>query len=186
LAKCTLDLNHPYFINAIRGTENDPAFQEGLRTLKKKVEAEHTCCNHVIQPMPGYPNCQNKIWKYDWAPTDQHSAKRKSYRMVIIVPDPSSSPLNLIAATFYAKNTIDQLSKKQLARILATVTAPTTNEIGLPASEAEQFKRVEKNSGSMISICMSCGETVADSVALIDIEASERQHQSQCPGAIIA
>lgn len=66
MARCTIDLSHPQFqaaLESLRKKHNDLA--EGLEKAKEKIEAEHTACNLVVQPMPGYPDCQGKIWKYD-------------------------------------------------------------------------------------------------------------------------
>jgi hypothetical protein len=161
LAKCTLDLNHPYFLRAIGSSTDGQELPEGLKAAKEKIEAEHTSCHHVVQQMPGYPQCQNKIWKYDWSPPGQRSKNRKCWRMVVIVPDPTHQPYRLIAAAIYGKNAPDQLSNKQLAKIFAAVTA-------LPAAhspnEEEQFQHVAKDGGSTLSLCRSCGETIASQV----------------------
>jgi hypothetical protein len=184
LAQCTLDLNHPYFQNSISANDSDLTFHEGLRTLKAKVEAEHTSCNHVVQPMPGYPNCQNKIWKYDWSPPDQRAARRKVWRMVVIVPEPFARPLKLIAAQVYCKGSTDQLTNKRLASILAAITAPVSAELGLPEARLPLFRRVVKSNAKTISVCLDCGETVVESATLEDINGAEGLHQ--CPGPITA
>jgi hypothetical protein len=180
LAQCTLDLNHPYFQNSISGSNDDLDFHEGLRILKSKIEAEHTSCNHVVQPMPRYPDCQDKIWKYDWSPVGQHSANRKSWRMVVVVPDPSARPLYLIAAAVYPKNRTDQLSAKQLAKTLAKVTAQASE--GLPSAEPERFRHVVRMDGVSVSVCLECGETVAESPQPTDLPDKEQLHE--CPGPI--
>jgi hypothetical protein len=182
LAQCKLDLNHPYFQNSIGNSNDDLDFHEGLRILKSKVEAEHTSCYHVVQPMPGYPDCQNKIWKYDWSPVGQHATKRKSWRMVVIVPDPSFRPFQLIAAAVYPKNRTDQLSTKQLAKILASVTQPAPEEI--QQEEPERFKRIVKLNGVFVSVCTDCGETVAESEHPSAMRDGEDAHD--CPGPITA
>lgn len=184
MAQCTLDLNHPYFQASISGNANDLSFYEGLQTLKAKVEAEYTSCNQVVQPMPGYPDCKDKIWKYDWSPPNQRAARRKLWRMVVVVPDPNSRPYNLIAAQVYSKSSRDQLSPKRLAAILAAVTAPISNESGVAEVRTPVFTRVLKYDGNTISVCSDCGETVAEFEGLELIDAGERGHI--CPGPITA
>ena len=175
MAKCTLDLSHPYFKKAVGTFQDDPNFAEGLESLKKKVEAEHTCCHWNVQPMKGYPDCQEKIWKYDWSPPGDRSAGRKSWRIVVIVPDPSTKPYRLIAATVYAKNQTSQLSVKELARILAGITAPEMN--AGEQSAPELFKHVIQDDGQTRSLCLGCCEAVAISFDIQAIEEGQRQHK---------
>jgi hypothetical protein len=175
LAKCTLDLSHPYFKKAVGAFQNDPAFAEGLQNLKNKVEAEHTCCHWVVQPMKGYPDCQGKIWKYDWSPPGDRSAGRKSWRMVVVVPDPSARPYRLVAATVYAKNKTSQLSVKELAKILAAVTTPEV-DTGKQA-DPELFRHMIQDDGQTRSLCLVCCESVAVSFDSQAIEDGQRQHK---------
>ena len=175
MAKCTLDLSHPYFKRTLIDFQDDPTFLEGLEILRKKVEAEHTCCHWNVQPMKGYPDCQGKIWKYDWAPPGDRSADRKSWRMVVIVPDPLTKPYRLIAATVYAKNQTGQLSIKGLARILAAVTAIEVDTV--QKSAPALFKHVVQDDGQTRSLCLSCCETVAVSFDIQAIEELQRKHR---------
>jgi hypothetical protein len=132
--------------------------------------------------MPGYPDCQRKIWKYDWSPAGQHSANRKSWRMVVIVPDPDTQPYRLIAAAVYAKNRTDQLSSRELAKILASVLRPVSRLRA--ALDEERFMHIRRGDGQMRSICYACGETVAVSFDMAEIDESDQQHP--CPGPITA
>ena len=183
MAKCTLDLSHPNFQKCLGSNQNSPAFMDGLRTMKSKVEAEHTSCHWVVQPMPGYPHCSGKIWKYDWSPTGQRSSTRKSWRLIVIVPDPHSHPLRLIAAGFYDKASTAQLSNKELALTFAKIVNPDTDP---PASDSPAFHRVEKSDGSTVSICRVCGETAADSKVARELDAGEESHKRACTGPITA
>ena len=86
-----------------------------MAAARRLIEANHDSCHRVVQPMgKKYPQCQDKIWKYDWAPSDSRSSTRKSWRMVVIVPEPYSQPYHIIAATVYAKNAVSQLTVQQL------------------------------------------------------------------------
>ena len=173
MAQCSLDLSHPAFQRVISAFKDDPGFSEGLQELKRKVEAEHTSCNRVVQPMPKYPDCQNKIWKYDWSPAGARSAHRKSWRIVVIVAEPTVQPYRLIAVAVYAKNQTAQLSTRELARIFAAATKPT----GECSPEVpERFHHVKQGDGDTRSLCMDCGETVAVSFQLPDIEDGQNKH----------
>jgi hypothetical protein len=125
LARCILDFSHPHFQRAIKNLRaGHPDFEEGLEKAQKKIQDDHTLCGHVVQDMPGYPECEGKIWKYDWAPPSVRSARRKAYRLVVIVPDPTVIPYQLIAGGAYQKSTTSQLGAEQLADIFRAITAP--------------------------------------------------------------
>jgi hypothetical protein len=106
--------------------------------------------------------------------------------MVVIVPDPVAKPLMLIAAQVYCKSSTDQLTNKRLAAILAAITASTPFKAGTSETRELKFRHVVNSNGNTISVCIDCGDTVANTVVVIDIEASEQQHQSQCSGPITA
>jgi hypothetical protein len=116
------------------------------------------------------------------SPVGQHATKRKSWRMVVVVPDPSVRPLHLIAAAVYPKNRTDQLSTKQLAKILASVTQPAPEET--PQVEPERFTRVVRMDGVFVSVCLECGETVAESPQPSAMRDREDIHE--CSGPITA
>lgn len=175
MAKCTLDLSHPYFRKAVGSFQDDPSFLKGLETLQRKVEAEHTCCHWNVQPMKGYPDCQGKIWKYDWSPPGDRSAGRKSWRIVVVVPDPLTQPYRLIAATVYAKNQTSQLSVKELTRIFTAITSPTVEAGKQP--EPELFRHVIQDDGQTRSLCLGCCEAVAISFDAQVIEDGQQQHK---------
>lgn len=179
LAKSILDLNHPYFEKFL--PRNDPQFTEGLERAKRLIEADHTACHWVVQPMGSkYPQCQNKIWKYDWAPVGAHCSTRKSWRLIAIIPEPEVIPYHIIAATVYAKGDKDQLSLKQLAAIFASVTALSS----LPDKTQESgknFRRVSNGDGRIRSLCGDCGESVSVSSDENELEHGENCHQCTEP-----
>ena len=180
MAKSTLYLGHPYFQKAISSNLSDPQFMEGLTEAQRLIEANHDACHRVVQPMgKKYPQCHGKIWKYDWAPSGSRSSTRKSWRMVVIVPDPLSQPYYIIAATVYAKSTVSELTLKQLATIFAAVTSSPR-----PQSQQETesgFRRVSNGDGKTRSLCITCGESV--SVSAVHQELQEGEEQHQCSGS---
>jgi hypothetical protein len=180
LAKSTLDLDHPYFQKAIRKLQSDPQFTEGLVEAQRLIEANHEACHRVVQPMgKKYPECHDRIWKYDWAPSGSRSATRKSWRMVVIVPDPFSPPYYLIGATVYAKSSVSELALNQLAAIFAAVTGPTVPQ---DQQEEPKFKRVPNGDGMIRSLCIACGESLSVSAFSDELEQGEEQHQ--CAGSL--
>lgn len=182
MARCSLNLSHPEFQkSAAQCREEAPDFADGLAEAQKKIEKEHTSCNRVVQPFGNgkFPQCHGKIWKYDWAPLGQRSANRKSWRMVVIVPDPSKEPLELIAAAVYQKNSIDQLSLRELAAIFLRIMKPLELCASTEPDAEEKFRRMDAGDGHTISLCYSCGGTAAKSASVDDLDAGEKQHQ--CP-----
>ncbi len=178
MANSTLDFSHPFFQKQIRKAKNDPQFMEALDAMKRLIEENHEACHRVVQDGMGkYPQCQNKIWKYDWQPPGVRSFGRKAWRLVAIVPDPTVQPYQIIAGAIYPKSTTDQLSAKQLAAIFAEVTTPYREE---PAEPDPQFTRIKCGEGDvMISVCSSCGGSTAKSAIEAELDSGESAHA--CP-----
>jgi hypothetical protein len=113
LAISTLDFSHPYFQRQIQKSKNDPQFMNALEAMKRLIEASHEACHRVVQDgLSKYPECQGKIWKYDWQPEGERSSTRKSWRLVAIVPDLAARPYAIIAGAVYPKSTTDQLRRR--------------------------------------------------------------------------
>ena len=179
MANSTLDFSHPFFQRAIKRNKDDPRFNDALDAMKQLIEANHEACHRVVQDGMGrkYPQCHGKIWKYDWQPPGTQSlGGRKSWRLVGIVPDPTTQPYYIIAAAIYPKSTTDQLSSKQLAAIFAAVTIPQQPQADEPEP---MFTRVSNGDGRRRSLCIGCGETV--SIAAIDEELQTGEDQHTCP-----
>ncbi len=144
MARCILDFSHPYFQCTIRSLgAGHPDFHEGLEKAKRKIEAEHTSCGCVIQEMPKNPDCNRKIWKNDWSPPSTKSSRsgRKSWRLVVIVPDPNTQPYRLIAGFAYPKSTTSQLTTDQLIAIFSEITAtrPENTRVGDIATQEPEY-----------------------------------------------
>lgn len=177
MAACLLDLSHPIFLASRQKIQEDPELEEALAEMKRKIEAEHTSCGRVVQKFYGDSNfteLHGKIWKYDWGKSG--ASGRKSWRMVVVVPEPAETPLKLIAGAIYAKSSTDQLPLKELSSIFTAVITPS---IAASATEEEcsgEFHRVPNGDGQTRSICMSCYELVTVSMDIAFITASEKNH----------
>ena len=180
MANSTLDFSHPFFQKTIRKSKGDAAFMKALESMKALIEANHEACHRVVQPMgKKYPQCHDKIWKYDWQPATAHSSGRKSWRLVAIVPEPHVQPYRIIAGGVYPKNSVDQLTLKQLAAIFAAITSSA--EEGVVRTTTSQFIRVSNGDGQLRSLCEVCGDTVAVSALDDTLLLGEDTHD--CPGS---
>jgi hypothetical protein len=132
LAKCKLNLTHPSFVKITEKLgKRQHDFGKGLEQAKRKIETDHQACNWVNQPMPGYPDCQDKIWKYDWGPPSIRSSTRRPCRLIVIVKDQSKEPYELVAGTVYCKNSANQLSVEELAAVYSEITNPLPEQSDL-------------------------------------------------------
>jgi hypothetical protein len=178
MAVCTLDLGHPFFVASIGKLQDDPDIQEALREIKKKVELEHTSCGRVVQQFYGntkFTHLHGKIWKYDWGKSSARG--RKSWRMVVVVPDPNSQPLRLIAGAIYSKSTADQLPPRELAEIFAGITNPVSVLAATEAPAIGEFHRVPNGDGQTRSICMLCYLKVEVSSDPLVLAKAELEHR---------
>jgi hypothetical protein len=182
MARCKLDLTHPHFLGSLKRLEDNPDFKQVLLDFKEKVEKEHTSCGRVVQQFYGnqkYTHLHGKIWKYDWG---QSSASgRKSWRLVVVVPDLEANPLKLIAAAMYTKSMATQLPLKELAAIFAGVTT-SQPEIAATAPEintSREFHRVPNGDGQKRSICFQCYALVAVSPDVEALDTAERDHKCE-------
>ena len=181
MAKCTLDISHSCFLASLGRLQDDPDIKEALAEIKKKVEAEHTSCNRVVQKFYGnakFPHLQGKIWKYDWGKSS--ASGRKSWRLVVVVADPNTQPYKLIAGAIYAKSVTEQLPLRELAEIFSCVTKPASAENVLEmaaAATAGEFHRVPNGDGQTRSICLLCYIHVAVSAETAVLESGEREHR---------
>jgi hypothetical protein len=127
-----------------------------------------------------YPQCHGKIWKYDWAPEGQRSRNRKCWRMVVICPNPTRQPYELIAGAVYEKRADEQLSNKQLAQIYAEILAP-----GARADQRDRipdefkFNEITDSEGVVHVVCLECATMVIESADQAAVENAELQHQCE-------
>ena len=139
MAKCRLDLTHPSFVRIVEKlSKKQHDLKKGIEQAKKKIEENHMACHWVEQPMPGYPNCEGKIWKYDWAPPSIKSFTRRPWRLIVIVKSKESEPYSLVAGTVYSKGDVAQLPLETLAAIYAEISQPIAEQIEMTPPESPE------------------------------------------------
>jgi hypothetical protein len=171
LARCALSISHPNFA-AICPT--DPELISGLNVLCNHVAKDHKLCNWVNHPMPGYPEYQNRIWKWDYRPDpSDRSATRKGWRLFAYVADPTAAePIPAVAFLCYDKahdpgGNYPKFIIGKLRKFLAGVKV---------AKPEERFKRQTDPDGRTRSLCLSCFASVCVSADRCEIEAAETAH----------
>jgi hypothetical protein len=127
--------------------------------------------------MKGYPEYQNKIWKWDFGPEGSTSATRKGWRLYAYVPNPKAAEPIPATAFFCYPKTEDPGGNpaKTIAARLKQFLVQTAEK----AEAIEKFKHQSDGRGSMISLCLICFQTVAQSADPVEIDAAELAHE--CP-----
>jgi hypothetical protein len=178
MAASLLDLSHPCFLAFLGSLQHDPDTQEALAQIKTKIEVEHTSCNRVVQKFYGnakFPHLHGKIWKYDWGKSS--ASGRKSWRLVVVVPEPDVQPYRLIAGAIYAKNVSEQLSLRELASIFSCVMTPSSAADSDTPTPESTFHRVPNGDNQTRSICLLCYTPVAVSIDLAVLDKAELEHR---------
>ena len=174
MAQCVLNLLHPRFTASI---DPDPDVQTGLSNLCKKLAKDHRLSNWFIQPMQGYPEYQNRVWKWDFGPEGSTSATRKGWRLYAYVPDPKAAePIPATAFFCYPKTEDPSGNRaKAIADRLRRFLAHTVER----AEAIEAFKHQNDGRGGIISLCLTCFQTVAQSADPVEIGSAELAHECQ-------
>lgn len=176
MAPCDLCIDDDRFTRA-QGRALTPAVASGLEKLRSKVARERSLSHWVCQPMPGIPELQGKIWKWDFAPDGDRSSTRPGWRAFALVHNPDGpGPIRATIFWIYPKpepkgNAVQHINEA-LRRFLAGTVAP--------AEASERFKR-QTSDGEHRSTCLRCCETVAVSRVLEEIELAEAGHHDCDP-----
>jgi hypothetical protein len=182
MARCTLDLENPYFKKSLKKTGDPDAALAALGHVKERIEEDHEQCNLVPQRFFSnnkYTHLHNKVWRYDWAPEGVTSHGRKTWRMIVIVPDPNTIPYRMIAGAIYSKSFRDSLSLAELAAIYHGVMSPLEDDAADAASE--NFHRMPNGDGATRSMCIACLEWNFVHLESTAIDSAECEHAKICP-----
>jgi hypothetical protein len=174
LAKCALDLTDPNFI--IVGDASDGDLRAGLEELQLKLAQDHKLSSFFNHPLPGFPEFQNKVWKWDFSPAGDSSSTRKGWRLLAYVPDPKSAePIPARAFLCYDK---DQQPKGNPAKFVAKQLKAFLSQVVRIEATADRFRRQNISGHKVISTCYECFEQIiSDDDETADI--AESAHE--CP-----
>lgn len=175
MAKCTLDLTHAGF--RVAGNASDANLLSGIDKLTKLIAQDHFLSGFTTMRMARHPEHQNRVWRWDFRPEGETSSTRGGWRLYAYRFDLNEpEPVTATAFLCYDKDeapTGDYVKflVKELKRFLAS----------LPPVEAveDKFKRQVLSDGTTVSMCYGCGEPVAKSEDLGEIELSESTHECQ-------
>jgi hypothetical protein len=156
---------------------NDPELRAGLIKLRDLVAKDHKLSGFFNQPMKGYPDYQNKIWKWDFRPEGATSSTRKGWRLYAYVSD-RNAPEPILAAPFAYYSKGNDPGGNYADYVAKALKEFLSNHVSIQAEE-ERFKRQYHSDGRTISLCLTCFETVAMSADLDEVEIFEGTHQ--CP-----
>ena len=171
MACCDLNVEHQKFRHSI--TQNVDLLQ-GLEELRQKVAKDHHLSGWFNQPMKHHPEFQNKIWKWDFAPSGATAATRKGWRLYAYVPDPRApEPIPATAFFCYSKS---EDRGGDYSKTIADKLREFLKKIEVKAAP-ERFKRQIDGDGRTISLCYDCFATVAHSEDMSEIEIAEDTHQ---------
>jgi hypothetical protein len=175
LARCKLDISHPKFLASVG---DNPELQAGLEQLRDQVAKDHKLSSWFLQPMQGYREYQNKIWKWDFRPDGATSSTRKGWRLYAYVPD-AKAPEPILATPFLFYSKADDRGGNYTEQVAKAIRKFLVEHVVVRVEE-ERFKKQVHSNGSTISLCLKCGNTVAMSPDLEEIEAFEATHE--CSG----
>jgi hypothetical protein len=173
LSKCKLDVSHPKF--CVLSSAPKAAFDAGIEELQTKLANGHQLSHFVPQPMPGYPQYENKVWKWDFQPAGNKSYTRKGWRLYAYVADPDG-PEPILAQAFLAYDKSDQPAgnpAKYVADALKAFLIPLVAVRATP----DRFRRQTLADGKIVSLCYECCETL---FSANDEEADGVEASHQC------
>ena len=172
MARCELDLHHPKFRHA-----DSPDLVAGLSRLQEIVARDHKLSGWVPHPMPKYPQYQNRIWKWDFAPEGDRSSTRKGWRLYAYVPDPTAhEPIPATAFLCYDKNdTPPGNHVKMLAKTLKQFLVATI----IVRVEEDHFRYQTNGDGETIVLCEKCCDLIIISADQGEVELAKNTHE--CP-----
>lgn len=115
-----------------------PRFQRCVRDLKKKfrsiekdlddhirkIESDYeTACNGFCVPMPGFPELQRRVWKYDIGSRDLRRPARECFRLIAIL-HPKDNPVCLLPIILYHKSDRANIIAKEILQLYKSAETP--------------------------------------------------------------
>lgn len=180
MARCALNVSHPKFKKLVdKQLKNHPDFYKCLDNFVRLVFKDYKLSGWVLHPMPGFPQYQNRVWKWDFKPgaIDQ-SGTRKGWRLYALAASSKPGAHPTPADAFFCYDKDDQ-PKGDSAKWLAEQLRNFLREDAVPVLPPEELFRHFVQSGQMVSVCLNCYVTVFVSESEAEIDMAQKSHQ--CP-----
>jgi hypothetical protein len=127
--------------------------------------------------MPGFPDYQNKVWKWDFGPSGERSSTRKGWRLIAYVPEPNApEPIPARAFLCYDK---DEEPKGNPAKFLADTLKEFLSATRKIEPTPDRFRRQPLADGKFVSLCYECFEQIFTES---DDEAGLAESAHECAG----
>jgi hypothetical protein len=171
LARCRLVIDDRIFLDLY---EPNPDAKAGLEELRAKVAKDHALSTFFNQPMPGYPDFQNKIWKWDFAPENTSGATRKGWRLFAKVEFPADAVEPVVAVPFLLFDRSEAPTGNPavyISEALKKYSMHVVVEKGIEEKFRHQFE-----SGKTRSLCLTCFATVILSDNAEQVQQAESLH----------
>lgn len=160
MAKCKLEIDINDSKVVIQGDASPAEIQSGIEELQGKLASDHKLSHFVNHPMPGFSDFQNKVWKWDFAPSGDTSSTRKGWRLLAFVPEPNGSE-PIIARGFLCYDK-DRGPKKNHEKFVAEALKKYLVEVERRIEATpERFRRQDLANGKVVSLCLECGEPLS-------------------------
>jgi hypothetical protein len=168
LARCRLVIDDKIFLDIY---QLDSDARSGLEELRDKVAKDHILSTFFNQPMPGYPDYQNKIWKWDFAPKNTSGATRKGWRLFAKIELPAD-PAKLVIAVPFLVFDRSEAPTGNPAKYVSEALKKYAEHV-FSKDEPDAKFRHQVASGKILSLCLHCFATVLHSDSVEEIEAAE-------------
>lgn len=108
--------------------------------------------------MPGYPQYEKKVWKWDFEPAGNKSYTRKGWRLYAYVPDPNA-PEPILAQAFLAYDKSDQPTGNPATYVADALKEFFSATVEIKATP-DKFRRMPGPNNQIVSMCNECFETI--------------------------
>jgi len=124
--------------------------------------------------MPGYPQYEKKVWKWDFQPSGNKSYTRKGWRLYAYVAEPNG-PEPILARAFLAYDKSDAPTGNPAQYVADALKAFLIPLVAVRATP-DRFRRQTLADGKIVSLCYECCEAIfsANGEEADDVEASHQ------------
>ena len=181
MGRCALHVSHPKFKKLVdKYTQGHPDFYKSLDALCALVMKDYKLSGWVNHPMPGYPDYQGRVWKWDFKPgAIDSSGTRKGWRIYALAAHATPATHPTPATAFFVYDKDDEPPGNPAKWIAQALRSFLAEEAATEPVPEEAFRHFPHDDGKTISLCLKCCATVFVSGIEAEIEMAEATHK--CP-----